>query len=88
MTGRLLTARQVADTLGVSTETVLRWARHGDLPSIQLSTRAIRIPETQLENWLAERATAPRRGNASSHPGRRHLNAIVDDASSHQRGGD
>lgn len=57
MTGQLFTARTVADRLSVSPETVLRWARRGELPAIHLSNRAIRFPEDQLEKWLAERAT-------------------------------
>ena len=59
MTGRLLTARQVADTLGVSTETVLRWTRRGDLPAIRLPGGAIRYREHDLDDWLARRATCP-----------------------------
>jgi excisionase family DNA binding protein len=67
MTARLLTAHVVADRLGLSTETILRWARAGDLPSIHLSNRAIRFPEDQLEEWLEKRATPADRGSAT-HP--------------------
>jgi excisionase family DNA binding protein len=56
VTGRLLTARQVADTLGVSAETVLRWTRRGDLPAIRLPGGAIRYREDELDAWLAARA--------------------------------
>lgn len=66
---RLLTARNVAETLGVCTETVLRWIRNGDLPAIRLPGGAIRIGEDELERWLDERATS-RRGSVS-HPGGR-----------------
>jgi excisionase family DNA binding protein len=58
---RLLTARAVAELLGVCPETVLRWIRDGDLPAIRLSRGAIRIDESELEGWLMERAT-PARG--------------------------
>jgi excisionase family DNA binding protein len=61
MTERLLTAREVADRLGVSAETVLRWARRGVLPAVYLSSRAIRFPERELDGWLESRAT-PRQG--------------------------
>jgi excisionase family DNA binding protein len=57
MTGRLLTARDVADVLGVSAETVLRWHRRGDLPAIRLPGGAIRFREDDLDGWLAARAT-------------------------------
>lgn len=60
MTGRLMTARQVADQLGVSTETVLRWTRRGDLPAIRLPGGAIRYREDTLDAWLVARATAGR----------------------------
>jgi excisionase family DNA binding protein len=61
LTGRLLTARELADRLGVSVETVLRWARRGKLPAVYLSSRAIRFREDEIDAWLDERA-APRRG--------------------------
>ena len=55
----LLTARQVADRLGVSTETVLRWTRRGDLPGFRLPGGALRFREDDLAEWLALRATLP-----------------------------
>ena len=67
MTDRLLTAHVVAERLGLSTETVLRWARRGDLPSIHLSNRAIRFPEDRLDEWLQERAT-PAFGGLATDP--------------------
>jgi excisionase family DNA binding protein len=56
VTDRLLTARQVADRLGITAETVLRWTRRGDLPGFKLG-RAIRYREADLDAWLAEHAT-------------------------------
>jgi excisionase family DNA binding protein len=61
VTGRLLTCRQVADMLSVSSETILRWTRRGELPAIKLPGGAIRFRESDLEDWFAERAT-PKRG--------------------------
>ena len=58
----LLTARQVAELLAVSPETVLRWTRRGKLPAIKLPSRAIRYRPDELERWLAERATKPQTG--------------------------
>jgi len=55
--GPLLTARQVADLLGVSAETVLRWTRRGELPAIRLPGGAIRYRQTELDNWLATCST-------------------------------
>lgn len=58
MTGRLLTAREVADLLGVHPETVLCWRRRGEIPAIRLPGGAIRFREDELDDWLAGRATA------------------------------
>lgn len=63
---RLVTARHVADRFGVSTETVLRWTRGGKLPGFRLPGGALRYRETDLDEWLTERAT-PGRG-VSSNP--------------------
>lgn len=54
-----MTARAVADMLGVSTETVLRWTRRGDLPGFRLPGGALRFREDDLDHWLAGRATLP-----------------------------
>ena len=63
---KLLTAREVGERLGVSTETVLRWTRRGQLPGVRLPGGALRYQEAELGEWLAERAT-PGRG-VSSNP--------------------
>jgi excisionase family DNA binding protein len=57
VTGRLMTARHVAELLDVSPETVLRWTRRGELPAIKLPGGAIRYRESELDGWLEERAT-------------------------------
>jgi excisionase family DNA binding protein len=57
MSGQLLTAREVAGRLSVSSETVLRWTRRGELPAIYLSNRAVRFREDELDAWLSARAT-------------------------------
>jgi excisionase family DNA binding protein len=69
MTG-LLTAREVADHLGVSAETVLRWTRRGDLPAIRLPGGALRYRESDLDGRLSEWAT-PGRGVVEHPVGRR-----------------
>jgi excisionase family DNA binding protein len=53
----LLTARAVAEQLGVSSESVLRWTRRGTLPGFRLPGGALRYREDDLARWLAERAT-------------------------------
>jgi excisionase family DNA binding protein len=76
VTDRLLTAHQVAGKLAVSVETVLRWARAGELPSFHLSNRAIRFRETDLDAWLEERAI-PVQGGVTHPDGHRPQGKIV-----------
>ena len=64
----MLTARVVAEFLGVSTETVLLWVRRGELPAIRLPSGALRFAEPALNDWVAERAT-PGRGVLTTTPG-------------------
>lgn len=49
----LMTARAIADELGLSTETVLRWTRRGEIPAIRLPSGAIRYRATAIAGWLA-----------------------------------
>jgi excisionase family DNA binding protein len=61
VTGRLVTARQVADILDVSAETVLRWTRQGELRGYRLPGTArgrLRYRLDEIEAWLEARATA------------------------------
>jgi excisionase family DNA binding protein len=57
MSGSLLTARHVADQLGLTPETILCWVRQGKLPAFRLPSGQIRFSEEDLERWLAERST-------------------------------
>ena len=68
MTDRLLTAAEVAEWLGFSPETVLRWTRRGELPALKLPGGPIRFRQSEVEAWLEERAT-PRRGVLTATPG-------------------
>ncbi len=70
MSAKLLTAREVADTLDVSAETVLRWTRRGELVGFRLPGGALRYREDALDAWLEERATAQTRGSVT-HPAHR-----------------
>jgi excisionase family DNA binding protein len=64
VTGRLLTAREVADILDVHPETVLRWTRRGELRGVAvwLPGGKIRYRQDKLNEWLVEREATPRRG--------------------------
>jgi excisionase family DNA binding protein len=76
ITAPLLTARVVAELLGVHTETVLRWYRRGDLPAIQMPGGAIRFRSDELETWITGRAT-PGRGSLSTVPSERRPSVTV-----------
>lgn len=56
--GAYLTCAQVADTLGVSTRTVLRYIDRGDLPAIRLPGGRLRVNEAALAAALAGWRTA------------------------------
>jgi excisionase family DNA binding protein len=67
---RFVTARELAELLGVSTETVLRWTRDGKLPGFRMPGGALRYRDSDLALWLSERATdrprpKPRRATAA-----------------------
>ena len=51
-----LTVQEVAETLRLNEETVRRWIRSGDLPVLDLGTRAgYRIRREDLETYTNER---------------------------------
>ena len=54
MSGRLITTREVAELLGVSTETVLRWHRAGRLRGYRLAAGVLRFREDELEAWIEQ----------------------------------
>jgi excisionase family DNA binding protein len=58
VTERLLTTRDVADLLGVSPETVLRWIDTRGLSARRLTSRAIRYDPAELAAWLEGRSTS------------------------------
>jgi excisionase family DNA binding protein len=54
VTGRLLTTRELAEYLGLSTEAVLRRHRRGEIPGgIRLASNVLRFRESAVEEWLA-----------------------------------
>jgi excisionase family DNA binding protein len=58
VTGRLLTARELADQLGISTGALLRWTRAGKVPAVKLPSGAIRYVPEQIEAWLGAQVMA------------------------------
>jgi excisionase family DNA binding protein len=55
VTGRpLLTARELAEQLGISTGALLRWTRRGEVPAVKLPSGAVRYRPDAIDAWLAE----------------------------------
>ena len=48
----LLTTREVATYLGLSTEAVLRHWRAGDIPGFRIGTNILRFRKTEIDAWL------------------------------------
>jgi excisionase family DNA binding protein len=72
LNGPLRTTREIADRLGVTPETVLRWIETRGLPAIRLTSRALRYDETALDAWIAEHTVTASPGRESvTKPDRR-----------------
>lgn len=56
---RLMTTRELANYLGVSSETVLRRWRAGELPGYRLGSNVLRFRESEIETWLEGRRGVP-----------------------------
>jgi excisionase family DNA binding protein len=58
MDDRLLTAHEVADQLRVSTMTIYRLIRRGELPAVRVG-RNYRVRESELEAYLGAQVVDP-----------------------------
>jgi excisionase family DNA binding protein len=58
VTDRLVTARELAEQLGVSTGALLRWTRAGQVPAVKLPSGAVRYVPDEIDAWLGEHSTA------------------------------
>jgi excisionase family DNA binding protein len=59
--GAWQTVADVADHLGVSTRTVLRWVERGELKALRLPGGRLRISQTAYNAWIAAHTTGPER---------------------------
>jgi excisionase family DNA binding protein len=57
-----LTCAQVADELGVSTRTVLRWVDRGELEAVRLPGGRLRVSQAALAGHLASWSTSSSTG--------------------------
>ena len=58
----LLTAKEVAQWLGVSEKTVRRWQHQGKLPCVKLNGWAVRFKRCDVEAFI-ERGYRPKKDN-------------------------
>jgi len=67
MSERLLTAREVGELVGLSTESVLRRYRAGAIPGFRLGSNVLRFAPSEIAAWLesCRRATTPVLGSSS-----------------------
>jgi excisionase family DNA binding protein len=73
VSGRLLTAREVADRFGLTVETILRWHRAGKLPGYRLADGRggrgpVRFDEDVCDAWLDARKTGATHREGESQP--------------------
>ena len=62
MTGKLLTAPEVAGLLGMRTDFVYALARRGEIPHLRFG-RSLRFRAETIERWLEEKETSQLRGD-------------------------
>lgn len=59
MTEPLLTARQLAEVLGLSASTILDWFEADRIPGFKLGGRVVRFRLSEVEAWLEEQRRGP-----------------------------
>ena len=70
MSDRLLTAAELAETLGFAAGTVVDWAEKGTIPAFKIGGR-LRFRESEVLDWLeGQRVNAGARGEAPATPQR------------------
>jgi excisionase family DNA binding protein len=54
----LLTVAEIAERLKVNQQTVRNWIDRGQLAGIRVGSRRVRVPEADLERFIAESSSA------------------------------
>jgi excisionase family DNA binding protein len=62
VTGRLLTADEVAVVLGVPRTFVYSLARRGELPTVRIGERYVRFRAPALDRWISDQETTQPKG--------------------------
>ena len=61
--GRLLTVPEAAQRLRIAAPTMYGLVAAGDIPSVRVTRRTVRVPENCLEQWLLDQVDR-RKGSA------------------------
>lgn len=59
---RLVSPIELGDMLGVKVQTIRRWAKAGDIPSLRLCGRLLRFDIDEVEKALRQKATCTAKG--------------------------
>ena len=54
---KLLTAKEVADNLHVTVNTIYQWVTRREIPFVKLPGNTTRFRETEVGTWLGKRAS-------------------------------
>ena len=68
MTERLLTARELAEYLGLSPATVLRRWRSGEIPGFRIASNVVRFDRDEIHRWLDAKRNGPGAGGGTTRP--------------------
>jgi len=68
LNARLLTARELGEYLGLSSASVLRRWRAGEIPGFALSSNVVRFDQAEIDHWLASRRRRSDTPNRPLHP--------------------
>jgi excisionase family DNA binding protein len=69
MSGAYLPVAAVADELGFSPRTVLRWIDAGHLDAVRLPGGRLRIPQSAYSSFIARHSVGPRERMVALGPG-------------------
>jgi len=62
---KLITANQVAQTLGYSRDHIWRLCKSGKLPHLRINAATIRFDADEIQSWIADRKRAPKKQEAT-----------------------
>lgn len=67
MCEKLLKVEDVADLLGVTTQTVYMYIHQNTIPYLRVSEKTIRFRKEDIEKWLEEKLKIPMKNNGNGN---------------------